>query len=93
MDGEQAAVAIDVGDGDAEVGAPANSVEGEIPGVPEDDDPSQGALGAGVAALAALLSDAVVDDQVSTLHAKCDSVTICNGNMLCDRVACEQFGS
>jgi hypothetical protein len=70
------AVGIDVDQGDAGVGAPADRFEADAAGVPEDDDALHGALRAGEAAFAAVPAEAVADEEVSAGHGEGQAVAV-----------------
>jgi hypothetical protein len=72
------AVGVDLDECDADVGAPADRVKGDVSGVAENDEPRYGALCARQAPLAALPADSVSDDEVPAVYGEADAIAIDN---------------
>jgi hypothetical protein len=76
--GKDPAVAVDLQQRDAGVRAPADRIQAESAGVAEDEDAPHAALHARKSPFAAVLPDAVADDEVSVVDPDVDAVPVCD---------------
>src|SRR5215218_4729644 len=84
-----ASVHVDVNVCDADVDQPSVGLEGYVAGVTEYDNAAQSVASSGVAALASVPSDAVLNDEVSAVDEDADPVPVGNENVRLCGVASE----
>jgi hypothetical protein len=77
---------------DADVGHAALRLEGDVPGVAEDDHAAQSVGGPCEAPLAPVAADAVFDEEVAPLDAELDAVAIGDENAWVGRFPAEGVG-
>jgi hypothetical protein len=90
--GQEPVVAVELHDGDPNIGAPTDRFEAQVAGVTDDHQPSQFAFGPAVATCPAMLADPVVDKQVAAVDANGQAVSVGDGDTPIGGVAVEQVG-